>query len=91
MELPDDLSRLVELAQELPAAKRAEVIDIVERLREREDDRDATEAELDAIEANPEAAARFRAAIQVGIDQLDRGEGLDGREVFARLLSGLPE
>jgi antitoxin ParD1/3/4 len=33
-----------------------------------------------------EKLAALRGAIAVGIDQLDRGEGLDGERVFANLL-----
>jgi hypothetical protein len=33
-----------------------------------------------------EKLAALRDAIAVGIDQLDRGEGLDGEKVFAELL-----
>jgi antitoxin ParD1/3/4 len=33
-----------------------------------------------------EKLAALRGAIAVGIDQLDRGEGLDGERVFADLL-----
>jgi hypothetical protein len=34
-----------------------------------------------------EKLAALRDAIAVGIDQLDRGEGLDGERVFAQLLN----
>ncbi|HEY0153596.1 MAG TPA: type II toxin-antitoxin system ParD family antitoxin [Longimicrobium sp.] len=39
-----------------------------------------------------EQAIRFaslRADIQSGLDQLDRGEGLDGEEVFEQVLAGI--
>lgn len=33
--------------------------------------------------------ASLRADIQSGLDQLDRGEGLDGEEVFEQVLAGI--
>jgi antitoxin ParD1/3/4 len=36
-----------------------------------------------------ETLAALQGAIAVGIDQLDRGEGLDGERVFAELLDEL--
>jgi antitoxin ParD1/3/4 len=38
-----------------------------------------------------EKLAALRGAIAVGIDQLDRGEGLDGEQVFAELLDEEPQ
>ena len=38
-----------------------------------------------------EKLAALRIAIAVGIDQLDRGEGLDGARVFAELLDEEPQ
>jgi antitoxin ParD1/3/4 len=38
-----------------------------------------------------ERLAALRGAIAVGIDQLDRGEGLDGERVFAELLDEEPQ
>jgi antitoxin ParD1/3/4 len=38
-----------------------------------------------------EKLAALRDAIAVGIDQLDRGEGLDGEQVFAELLDEEPQ
>ena len=38
-----------------------------------------------------EKLAALRDAIAVGIDQLDRGEGLDGERVFAELLDEDPQ
>ncbi len=32
----------------------------------------------------------LRAAVQVGIDELDRGEAIDGERAFAYLLRGVP-
>jgi antitoxin ParD1/3/4 len=38
-----------------------------------------------------EKLAGLRGDIAVGIDQLDRGEGLDGERVFAELLDDEPQ
>ena len=38
-----------------------------------------------------EKLAALQGAIAVGIDQLDRGEGLDGERVFAELLGDEPQ
>jgi len=38
-----------------------------------------------------EKLAALRGAIAVGIDQLDRGEGLEGERVFAELLHDEPQ
>ena len=35
--------------------------------------------------------ANIRGQVASGLQQLDRGEGLDGEEVFAELLAGLEE
>lgn len=78
-ELIDDL-------RSLPPAKLAEVIDFVGRLRGRDDD-DETDVALDAIAADPERLARFRAAIDVGLEQAERGEGQPASDVFADLAS----
>lgn len=40
---------------------------------------------LDGIEADPERLARFRAAVDVGLGQAERGEGRPATEVFADL------
>ena len=40
---------------------------------------------LDGIAADPERLARFRAAIDVGMAQSERGEGRPASEVFAEL------
>ncbi len=38
-----------------------------------------------------ESLQRLRREIQIGIDQIDRGEFFDGEEVFDELLKGLPD
>jgi antitoxin ParD1/3/4 len=38
-----------------------------------------------------EKLAALQGAIALGIDQLDRGEGLDGERVFAELLDDQPQ
>jgi hypothetical protein len=38
-----------------------------------------------------EQLAALRGAVTVGIDQLDRGEGLDGDQVFAEVLDDVPQ
>jgi antitoxin ParD1/3/4 len=38
-----------------------------------------------------EKLAALQGAVAVGIDQLDRGEGLDGERVFAELLDDEPQ
>ena len=45
----------------------------------------------DIAEANRIKHDRLRADIQIGIDQLDRGEGIDADEVFDRLDRELQE
>ena len=48
-----------------------------------------TEIRLD--NGQQEKLAALRVAIAVGIDQLDRGEGLDGEKLFAELLDEEPQ
>ncbi len=71
----------------LPAGDLDKVIDFalgVRRLREQGRDDDArADADLDAIAADPERLAKFRAAIDVGWQQSQRGEGRPADEVFA--------
>jgi len=38
-----------------------------------------------------ESFERLRKEIQIGIEQLDRGEAFDGEQVFEELLRGLPD
>lgn len=73
------LEHLLQIAKELEPGELAEVIDLAARLRDRHAAEqglsDDTAATLDAIASDPERLARFRAAIDVGWQQSERGQG----------------
>lgn len=70
--------------RELPPSDLAEVIDLVERLRDRQAEAsgEAT-AMLDAIARDPERRERFQASLDRAFDQMQRGEGTPVDEVMA--------
>ncbi len=48
-------------------------------------DREVVEEALRLLFETEAARARLRAEIQIGLDQLDRGESISGEELFAEL------
>jgi predicted transcriptional regulator len=49
------------------------------------------QSDCDPERARQEALERLRREIQLGLDQLARGECVDAEEVFEELLRGLPD
>ncbi len=72
----------------LPSGDLDRVIDFalgVRRLREQGSGDDPAAPILDAIAADPERLSRFRAAVDVGWEQSQRGEGRPADEVFSEI------
>ena len=83
----EELGRLVPGLSEDVAAK---VLDFARAQQAREDAEDARvdfdgEALLDRIGSNPEQRAKFNAMIDLELDAVDRGEGVDGAGFFAEM------
>jgi len=83
-----ELERLVDVAQDLGPAGLAEVIDLAQRIRERE----AIEGEagLRAALADPAKRAELVASLVEADASIDRGEGVDGEEFFRELMGEAP-
>ncbi len=82
---------LIHTIEELPPARRAQVVDFVAYLREQEAHADdglpgtSGDTMLDAIAADPVARDRFAASIERANEEMDRGAGRSLDEVAARL------
>ena len=74
----DELHRLIDA---IPDSARDEArVLLVDLLQRQESD-----AELDAVAGDPAAKARLNELIQVGLEELARGETIDGEIVLAEL------